>query len=204
VTVPIQREHMPNLPVHVVLMRGRLGESSGPTGDDAPYRPQTMAASLDLAVEPVRNIVKVDVAHPESARPGTTVDMAVTLKDDKGAPLSGKAVVFNRVSSLGGRLPFATVTSTAQGLAVPNFPIKAGDLIRMEAAFEGERRRQASAATGEASLAGGKKLDSLAEGLLSPNPQIGLMVILGLIIGGIWLTFAYVISLLAGIRSRQT
>jgi uncharacterized protein YfaS (alpha-2-macroglobulin family) len=91
VSVPIAREHMPNLPMHVVLMRGRLGESAT---DDAPYRPQTMAASLDLAVEPVRNQVKVAVAHPESARPGTTVDMTVTLKDDKGAALGGEVTLW--------------------------------------------------------------------------------------------------------------
>ena len=69
-----------------------------------------------------------------------------TLKDDKGTPLAGKPVVFNRVSSLGGRLPFGTVTSTAQGLAVAYYPIKPGDSVRMEAAFEGERGRQASTA----------------------------------------------------------
>jgi alpha-2-macroglobulin len=91
VTVPVSREHMPNLPLHVVLMRGRLGES--PT-DDAPYRPQTMAASLDLAVTPSRNLVKLEVKHPESARPGTKIDVQVTLRDDKGAPLGGEVTLW--------------------------------------------------------------------------------------------------------------
>lgn len=91
VHVPVLREHMPNLPLHVVLMRGRLGES--PT-DDAPYRPQTMAASVDLAVQPVRNLVKLDVKHPESARPGSKVDITLTLKDDKGAPLGGEVTLW--------------------------------------------------------------------------------------------------------------
>lgn len=91
VAVPIAREHMPNLPIHVVLMRGRLGESAS---DDAPYRPQTMAASLDLAVEPVRNLVQVEVKHPDSARPGTKVDMAISLKDDKGALIGGEVTLW--------------------------------------------------------------------------------------------------------------
>lgn len=91
VRVPVLREHMPNLPVHVVLMRGRLGESAT---DDAPYRPQTMAGSVDLAVQPVRNLVKLDVKHPESARPGSKIDVTLTLKDDKGAPLGGEVTLW--------------------------------------------------------------------------------------------------------------
>ncbi len=93
VDVPIAREHVPNLPVHVVLMRPRLGEPSA-GGDDAPYRPETMAASIDLPVEPVKNTVEVVVKHPETARPGQTVDFGITLKDDRGAPLAGEVTLW--------------------------------------------------------------------------------------------------------------
>lgn len=91
VQVPVLREHTPNLPVHVVLMRGRLGESST---DDAPYRPQTMAGSVELRVRPSQNLVKLEVKHPESARPGTTVDVTLNLKDDKGAPIGGEVTLW--------------------------------------------------------------------------------------------------------------
>jgi alpha-2-macroglobulin len=89
--VPIQPRHVPNLPVHVVLMRGRLGEGKD---DDSRYRPQTVAASLDLEVEPVRNRVTVKVDHPASARPGTKVELVVTLADEAGKPLGGEVALW--------------------------------------------------------------------------------------------------------------
>ncbi len=87
VDVAVNDHHVPNLPVHVVLMRGRIGE--GKT-DDGRYKPATAAASIDLEVTPVRNTVNVDIKHPESAKPGTKVDFALTLTDEKGRPLAGE------------------------------------------------------------------------------------------------------------------
>ncbi|HEY4223489.1 MAG TPA: alpha-2-macroglobulin family protein, partial [Myxococcota bacterium] len=91
VDVTVGKENVPNLPVHVVLMRGRLGDGQS---DDAPYRPQTMGSTVELAVTPVKNTVTVDVKHPDSARPGSTVDFAIALKDDKGAPLAGEVTLW--------------------------------------------------------------------------------------------------------------
>ncbi|MFL5319041.1 MAG: alpha-2-macroglobulin family protein, partial [Myxococcaceae bacterium] len=87
----IKPNHVPNVSLHVALMRGRIGE--GKT-EDARYRPQTLGASLDVEVEPVRNQVSVELKHPESARPGTTVPVELTLKDDKGAPVSGEVTLW--------------------------------------------------------------------------------------------------------------
>ena len=63
----IDSQHVPNLPVHVVLMRGRVPATAPKPGqpagrDDARYRPATLAASLDLEVEPVRNQVLASVS----------------------------------------------------------------------------------------------------------------------------------------------
>lgn len=85
--VPIAEQHVPNLPVHVVLVRGRLGEGQA---DDSRYRPATVAASIDLEVEPNRNRVVVDVKHPEQARPGTTQNFTITLRDDEKRPVGGE------------------------------------------------------------------------------------------------------------------
>ena len=52
IDVPITERFAPNLPMHVVLMRGRLGEGKV---DDARYKPATVAASLDLAVDATKN-----------------------------------------------------------------------------------------------------------------------------------------------------
>jgi uncharacterized protein YfaS (alpha-2-macroglobulin family) len=91
VPVSIDKSATPNLPVHVVLTRGRLGDSDT---DDAPYRPQTAAASIDLEVEPSKNLVKVELSHPQQARPGSTIDMTVALKDDAGAPVAGEVTLW--------------------------------------------------------------------------------------------------------------
>jgi uncharacterized protein YfaS (alpha-2-macroglobulin family) len=89
--LPIKANHVPNIAVHVALMRGRLGE--GKT-EDARYRPQTLGASIDIEVEPVRNQVAVELKHPETARPGTKIPVELTLKDDKGAPLAGEVTLW--------------------------------------------------------------------------------------------------------------
>jgi alpha-2-macroglobulin len=89
--LPIKGNHVPNIAVHVALMRGRLGE--GKT-EDARYRPQTLGASIDIEVEPVRNQVVVALKHPDTARPGTKLPVELSLKDDKGAPLAGEVTLW--------------------------------------------------------------------------------------------------------------
>jgi alpha-2-macroglobulin len=87
----IQPQHVPNLPVHVILFRGRIGEGAT---DDARYRPQTVASSLELDVEPTLNRVTVKVEHPESVRPGSRTELIITLKDERGRPLAGEATLW--------------------------------------------------------------------------------------------------------------
>lgn len=91
IDVPITDRFVPNLPVHVVLMRGRLGEGKA---DDARYKPATVASSLDLTVTPVKNIVTVNVQHPEVARPGTKHDFTITLTDDLKKPVGGEVTLW--------------------------------------------------------------------------------------------------------------
>ncbi|HYD40248.1 MAG TPA: MG2 domain-containing protein, partial [Anaeromyxobacter sp.] len=89
--IKIEGRHVPNLPVHVVVLRGRIGEGAT---EDARYRPQTVAGSLDLAVQPVKNQVDVDVAHPASVRPGAQIDLTVTLRDDQKQPVGGEVTLW--------------------------------------------------------------------------------------------------------------
>ncbi|MBX7097025.1 MAG: hypothetical protein K1X89_04860 [Myxococcaceae bacterium] len=87
IDVPLDAHHVPNLPLHVVLMRGRLGEGQS---DDSRYRPATVAASVDLELEPASHRVTVAVKHPEQARPGTVQDFVISLSDDKQRPVGGE------------------------------------------------------------------------------------------------------------------
>ena len=91
VSIAVDRAMTPNLPVHLVLMRGRLGDS--PT-DDGPYRPQSVASSIDLEIVPAKNLVDVTLTHPADARPGATIDVGLALKDDKGAAIAGEVTLW--------------------------------------------------------------------------------------------------------------
>jgi uncharacterized protein YfaS (alpha-2-macroglobulin family) len=77
--------------VHVVLMRGRIGE--GKT-DDSRYKPATAASSIELEVEPSKNQIIVNVQHPEVARPGTKQDFTITLADDQKKPIGGEVTLW--------------------------------------------------------------------------------------------------------------
>ncbi|WP_224249316.1 alpha-2-macroglobulin [Hyalangium gracile] len=87
----IKPNHVPNVAVHVALMRGRLGE--GKT-EDARYRPQTLGASIDVEVEPARNQVAVELKHPDTARPGTKIPVEISLKDDRGGAVAGEVTLW--------------------------------------------------------------------------------------------------------------
>ena len=87
IDVRVTDKLVPNLPVHVVLMRGRLGE--GKT-DDARYKPASSAASVDLEIEPTRNLVRIEINHPETAKPGTKQDFTILLTDDQNKPIGGE------------------------------------------------------------------------------------------------------------------
>lgn len=95
VPVKITAATAPNLPVHVVLMRGRLKrDRKAATKDDGRYRPQTVASSLDIKVRPVANQLSVEVEHPKTVQPGAKVPFNVTLKDPKGRPLAGEVTLW--------------------------------------------------------------------------------------------------------------
>ncbi len=91
VDVAIGERFTPNLPVHVVLMRGRIGE--GKT-DDARYKPATAAASIDLEIAPVKNTATVQVLFPEVAKPGTKHDFTILLTDEQKKPLGGEVTLW--------------------------------------------------------------------------------------------------------------
>ncbi len=90
--LPVRKEQMPRMPVHALLMRGRLPGSS--LVATAPFdlgKPTTLAATAWIKVRPVRNRVTVAFEAPASARPAQVVDVALKLSDEDGRPLAGEA-----------------------------------------------------------------------------------------------------------------
>jgi hypothetical protein len=98
-SLPVLAEWTPNLPVHVVLMRGRLGDPlASPkevaVKDDARFKPQTLASSIQLRVEPVKNQLDVGLKFPDTARPGQTVDVTVSISDDQQHGVPGEVTLW--------------------------------------------------------------------------------------------------------------
>lgn len=90
----IDPTYMPRIPVHFLLMRGRL-PGALPTADQLDLgRPQTMAATNWIEVKPVKNIVDVKLDYPEKALPGQEITMKISLSDDTGAPVSGEVTLW--------------------------------------------------------------------------------------------------------------
>jgi uncharacterized protein YfaS (alpha-2-macroglobulin family) len=103
--LPLQGHFSPRVPVHFVLMRGRLA-GAGPTATEPLDlgKPSTLAATAWLDVSPQAHQMTVKVEHPETARPGQTIDVKITLRDPKGQPLSGEVTLWlvdQAVMSLG-------------------------------------------------------------------------------------------------------
>ncbi|HPS76650.1 MAG TPA: alpha-2-macroglobulin family protein, partial [Thermoanaerobaculaceae bacterium] len=95
VEVPVLPTFVPRLPVHAVLMRGRVGGSAPAAGSTADLgKPTTMAATTWLAVNAVSNRVEVTLAHPERALPGSKVEVTIRLADPKGHPLPGEVTLW--------------------------------------------------------------------------------------------------------------
>jgi uncharacterized protein YfaS (alpha-2-macroglobulin family) len=93
-TLPITRDFMPRIPVHFVLMRGRLPGGNEAGGMLDLRRPETIAATAWVGVTPVKNIVTTSVSAPAQALPGSTVQVTVKLADDQGKPVSGSVTLW--------------------------------------------------------------------------------------------------------------
>ncbi|AVA26357.1 MULTISPECIES: MG2 domain-containing protein [unclassified Rhizobium] len=90
--LPVRKEYMPEIPVHFLIMRGRL-ETSIPS-PNAPFdqgKPVTIAATKTVTVKPVKNTVTVTMDYPKKARPGDEVEVTLHLADDTGQPIAGDA-----------------------------------------------------------------------------------------------------------------
>lgn len=88
-------EDGPELPVHFVLLRRRLaGVEPDPDLAEDLGKPQVLSSSVTLKVSPKAHLLDVSLEHPKEARPGQTLEVAVSLKDGQGRPLSGEVTLW--------------------------------------------------------------------------------------------------------------
>ncbi len=98
--LPIRDVHAPRIPVHFILMRGRVPGASPAAGAASdPGKPATVAATTWVKVDPVANRVEVALEHPEKAGPGQKIEIGISLsapgtKGEKGKPLPGEVTLW--------------------------------------------------------------------------------------------------------------
>jgi len=91
-TLPLRNEYNPRVPVHFVLMRGRVSDRI--SGGIDIGRPGTLAATCWVKVNPVGNQVTVALAHPEKVLPGQEVTVRITLATPGGKPAPGEVTLW--------------------------------------------------------------------------------------------------------------
>jgi hypothetical protein len=93
--LPIEGDWAPRLPVHFLLLRGRLAGTKPVPGNATDLgRPSTFGATAWLDVEPKDNRLLVELEYPERARPAQEIEVAIRLKDPDGAPLAGEVTLW--------------------------------------------------------------------------------------------------------------
>lgn len=99
--LPVEPTWVPRMPVHFVLMRGRL-EGRGHLKDRGPRpgsttdlgKPITLAATSWLVVEPREHRVEVGLSHPSISLPGSEIEVTIDLRDPDGHPLAGEVTLW--------------------------------------------------------------------------------------------------------------
>ena len=93
--LPISGDMTPRVPVHALLLRGRLEGvkmDDGSTVDAA--KPITMASTAWIRVNPRDNQLKVELEHPAQNLPGASIPMTIRLSDPDGSPLNGEVTLW--------------------------------------------------------------------------------------------------------------
>ncbi len=130
----------------------------------------------------------------DSREDGTIVARA-TVRDDHAQPVANVPVVFHLQTALGGHLEIASAQTDAQGVAGTEYRAGAGRNVTLEASVG--KASQAVTASANATIPGEEEWTP--EPLISPSPPIPLIAVLATLLGGIWLTYAFIGVQLTGI-----
>jgi uncharacterized protein YfaS (alpha-2-macroglobulin family) len=90
--LPIQNAYNPRIPIHFLLMRGRVTSSTAGHVDLG--KPGTMAATCWLKVNPVDDQMTVALTHPEKVLPGQQVTIRISLSTPGGKPIPGEVTLW--------------------------------------------------------------------------------------------------------------
>jgi uncharacterized protein YfaS (alpha-2-macroglobulin family) len=95
-SIAITPEMAPRVPVSFLLMRPRIDERKvTPEGVVVdPGKPETIANTTWLTVKPAAYTLTVNLTHEKTVRPGSEMEMTITLADFEGKPVSGEVALW--------------------------------------------------------------------------------------------------------------
>jgi len=112
-TLPLSGDMTPSIPVHVLLLRGRIPPLRGVQGGvHSPLeggqggvpqtnsmkedltKPQALGSTVWVKVRPKSKQLKVEVEHPKTTLPGTSIPVKILLNDPDGNPLNGEVTLW--------------------------------------------------------------------------------------------------------------
>ncbi len=87
----VEKAYLPRLPVHFLLLRGRVGETSGNLDLG---KPQTLAATAMVEVKPTAHRIKTELSFPKTVQPGDEIELEINLTDNRGNPVAGEVTLW--------------------------------------------------------------------------------------------------------------
>ncbi len=141
---------------------------------------------------------KLAVALDLSPSTAGVVIVRAMVRDDKGQPVYNAPVSFDLITALGGRLEVGTAKTDTQGSALIEYSAGEGRDITLEAtAGQG-----AQAVTTSATATTSGNVDWTPAPLISPTPPGAEVLVLLVIFGGVWSTYAFIGRQLIGIANE--
>jgi uncharacterized protein YfaS (alpha-2-macroglobulin family) len=93
--LPVEGYFTPRVPVHFLLLRGRLEGTAPQPGNATDLgRPAAFGATTWLDVDPVANRVDVALVYPQRALPGQEITVGIEMKEPGGAPAAGEVTLW--------------------------------------------------------------------------------------------------------------
>ncbi len=166
-----------------------------------------LCIALGLSAQPARAAEPAKVTVRVATAPDGTLQIMAIVVDAKGAVVAGTPVVLN-VRTTFGWLPVAKATTDAGGRVQVTLPpsLRAGE-ITAEAGEDAQVSTSIRLGNGilrEPTVRPGRDpLSTLSPqpGFISPYPVPIQVAFLGVILGGIWTAYGYVVWLLSRIRA---
>lgn len=93
--VKVEKPFMPRIPIHFVLMRGRVDDGKPYSANQTDLgKPATLATTSWLEVSTVKHKVNMELAYPSKAQPGDEIEMKIKLTDDTNQAISGEVTLW--------------------------------------------------------------------------------------------------------------